>query len=123
MYFKHLKNCSEFVAGDNSLLREILNPKKEDIPIHYSLAWAMVKSGEKTLPHIVQSTEVYYILKGVGTMHINEEKKLVKVNDTVYVPSNAVQYIENKGNENLEFLCIVDPAWQPEIETIIENGK
>jgi len=35
----------------------------------------------------------------------------------------SILLTENKGNENLEFLCIVDPAWQPEIETIIENGK
>jgi mannose-6-phosphate isomerase-like protein (cupin superfamily) len=123
VYFKHLKDCSEFVAGDNSLLREILNPKKENIPIHYSLAWAMVKPGEKTLPHALKSTEVYYVVNGTGRMHINNEKRLVKLNDTVYIPPNAVQYIENTGNENLEFLCIVDPAWQPETETILKDGR
>jgi len=123
MYIKHLKDCPEFIAGDNSLLREILNPKKEDLTIRYSLAWAMVKPGEKTLPHKLKNSEVYYIIKGTGKMCINNEKKLVEKNDTIYIPPDAVQFIENTGKENLEFLCIVDPAWTPETETILKDGR
>ncbi|MGB3479208.1 MAG: cupin domain-containing protein [bacterium] len=119
MYVKHLLDCSEFVAGDNSLLREILNPRKEDISIHYSLAWAYVKPGEKTLVHELKVSEVYFILKGKGTMHINNEKKNIDKGNTIYIPPNAAQFIENTGEENLEFLCIVDPAWQPEVEQVL----
>lgn len=119
MYVKHLKNCPEFVAGDNSLLREILNPKKEDISIHYSLAWSSVKPKEKTLLHELKVSEVYFILKGKGTMHINNEEKNIGKGDTIYIPPNAAQFIENTGEENLEFLCIVDPAWTPDAEKIL----
>lgn len=119
MYIKHLKDCPEFVAGDDSLLREILNPKKEDISIHYSLAWAYVKPGEKTLVHELKISEVYFILKGKGTMYINNGKKNIDKDDTIYIPLNAAQFIENTGKENLEFLCIVDPAWTPDAEKIL----
>jgi len=30
------------------------------------------------------------------------------------------QYIENTGSGNLQFLCIVEPAWKPEDEIILE---
>jgi len=121
MFIKHLTAIPSIVAGDNCLLREILNPEKEKIKINYSLAWAMVKPGEKTLPHKLKNSEVYYIIKGAGKMCINNEKKLVEKNDAVYIPPDAVQFIENTGEENLEFLCIVDPAWTPEVEEILED--
>lgn len=123
MYVKHLKDCPEFIAGDNSHLREILNPRKEDISIHYSLAWAQVKPGERTLNHRLTVSEIYYILKGQGKMHINNDEKRVNKDDTIYIPPNAAQFIENTGQENLEFLCIVDPAWTPEVEHIAQNSR
>jgi mannose-6-phosphate isomerase-like protein (cupin superfamily) len=121
MYVKHLKDCPEFVARDNSLLQEILNPLKEDLNIHYSLAWAQVKPGNKTLSHRLKVCEVYYILKGTGIIHINNEEKKVHDNNTIYIPSGATQFIENDGDKNLEFLCIVDPAWTPDAEEILKK--
>jgi mannose-6-phosphate isomerase-like protein (cupin superfamily) len=118
MYVKHLTDCLQIRAGDNSLLRGIIDPHKEDIHTHYSLAWAKVAPHKKTLRHRLTSSEVYYILNGTGIMHINNEEKRVQENDIVYIPPNAVQHIENAGDIDLEFLCIVDPAWQPAIEHV-----
>lgn len=123
MFIKHLHDCSAFIAGDNSLLREILNPQKEHLSIRYSIAWAQVACGEKTLPHKLTSAEVYYILKGTGKIHIDNEEGSVEVNDTVYIPPDSLQYIENTGDGALEFLCIVDPAWEPKAEHIIKHDK
>jgi mannose-6-phosphate isomerase-like protein (cupin superfamily) len=121
MYVKHLADCLQIRAGDNSLLREIINPNKENIKIHYSLAWAKVAPHKKTLRHTLTSSEVYCILRGTGIMHINNEEKRVQETDMIYIPPNAVQYIENPGETDLEFLCIVDPAWQPAIEYIFTD--
>lgn len=121
MYVKHLKDCTAFIAGDHSLLREILNPRKDKIQTRCSLAWARVKPGEKTLVHKLEASEVYHIINGSGIMHINNEEKRVNKNDTIYIPPNAAQFIENTGEENLEFLCIVDPAWEPKVECITSN--
>ncbi len=119
MHIKHLVDCAQFIAGDRSKLREILNPRKEKLKINYSLAWAKVEPGKKTLPHRLRYSEVYYILTGRGIMHINKKKKPVRKNDTVYIPPNSIQWIENCGKKALEFLCIVDPAWHPGCEKII----
>jgi mannose-6-phosphate isomerase-like protein (cupin superfamily) len=62
------------------------------------------------------STEVYYILKGKGLMHIDSESKEVGAGSTVYIPPNSVQSIKNLGREDLEFICIVNPPWAHEDE-------
>ena len=88
--------------------------------LNYSLAHATVKPGEKSLPHkFHEASEVYYILKGKGLMHIDDEIAEVSPRDTIYIPPRAVQWIENKGSDDLEFLCIVDPAWKPDAEELV----
>ena len=51
MFIKDLKNCKEFIAGDNAILRELLHPDKEEINLRYSLAHAVVKQGETSSRH------------------------------------------------------------------------
>ena len=121
MFVKHLKDFQEFVAGDNSVLRELLHPNKSNLEIHYSLAHAEVAPGQKTKPHILRTSEVYYILTGRGLMIINNESAPVKPNCVVYIPPNSVQYIENTCDTMLEFLCIVDTAWQESDEKILDS--
>lgn len=117
---KDLKKCKEIIAGDNTTLRELLNPLKENLVIRYSLAHAKVKPGEITYPHKLKSSEVYYILEGAGEIYINDEKEKVSAGQTIYIPPNSVQKIENTGENDLAFLCIVDPAWRPEDEELME---
>ncbi len=52
-------------------------------------------------------------------MHIDEESAEISPGDTIYIPPQAVQWIENTGSDDLEFLCIVDPAWQPNAEELV----
>jgi mannose-6-phosphate isomerase-like protein (cupin superfamily) len=121
MLVRTLEECKTFIAGDRSLLKEILHPDREDLDIRYSLAWATVKPGQKTLAHTLTRAEVYYIIRGQGRMHIDNEEETVKSNDTIYIPPKAVQFIENTAQEELVFLCIVDPPWQPEAEQILSD--
>lgn len=113
-----LDACDEFTAGDHCRLREMLHPDKQDVSIRYSLAHAVVSVGKTTLAHSLKTSEVYYILEGAGRMHIDDEVREVGVDDTVYIPPYAVQYIENIGDRNLKFICIVDPAWRIDDEVI-----
>ena len=107
------------VAGDRTLLRELFHPDKADLKIRYSLAHAKVKPGQSSLAHRLKTSEVYYILKGEGIMHLDGESAEVRPGQAVYIPPNSIQYISNTGKFDLEFLCIVDPAWQPEDEQIL----
>lgn len=119
MFIKDLKTCEEFIAGDNSILRELLHPSKADLKIRYSLAHAVVKPGEETRPHKLKTSEVYYILEGEGIMYIDNERSEIHPGQAIYIPPNALQYIKNKGKKDLKFLCIVDPAWRKEDEKVL----
>jgi mannose-6-phosphate isomerase-like protein (cupin superfamily) len=117
----HLHDCAEFIAGDGSILRELLHPDKADVKIRYSLAQATVKPGEKTKAHRLRTTEVYYILAGHGCMHLGDETAAVGPESTVYIPPHSLQHIENIGDNNLVFLCIVDPAWRQDDEEVMKE--
>jgi len=121
MLLRHLKDCEEFRAADACHLRELLHPAKANLQIRYSLAHARVMPGEATKPHILRTSEVYYIIAGRGVMHINDESRELCPGCAVYIPPNAKQYIENTGDSDLEFLCIVDPAWREEDEQILDK--
>jgi mannose-6-phosphate isomerase-like protein (cupin superfamily) len=119
MFIKDLKQCEEFTAGDNTILRELLHPAKADLKLRYSLAHAVVKPGKASRPHRLKTSEVYYIMEGEGVMHIDDESAPVRPGNAIYIPPNAKQYIHNTGNTDLVFLCIVDPAWRKEDEAVL----
>ncbi|UCB45727.1 MAG: cupin domain-containing protein [Spirochaetota bacterium] len=119
MLTRIIDECEAFIAGDNTTIKEILHPYKEDLEIRYSLAHASLKEGKASIPHRLKTSEVYYILNGKGVMHIDDESNEVSSNHSVYIPPNALQYIQNTGDSELTFLCIVDPAWREEDEEIL----
>lgn len=122
MLIQKLSECPEFTAGDGTLLRELLHPDKQAIALRYSLAHAIVPVGQTSLPHALTTSEVYYILRGQGEMHIDDECQAVEPGDTVYIPPHAKQFIHNSGTEPLVFICLVDPAWRKEDETIYPSN-
>jgi mannose-6-phosphate isomerase-like protein (cupin superfamily) len=119
MFITDLNEREEIVAGDNSILRELFNPLRDDVAVGYSLAHAKVKPGEITYAHRLKSSEVYYILEGEGEMYIDDERKKVFAGQVIYIPPNSVQRIKNTEAHDLAFLCIVDPAWRAEDEELV----
>ncbi len=118
MLIRKLADCPEFMAGDQTRLRELLHPDKQPLNLRYSLAHALLPIGQTSLPHRLQTSEVYYILSGTGEMHIDDAAQVIQPGDTVYIPPQARQFICNIGDQPLVFLCIVDPAWKAEDEWV-----
>jgi len=118
MLIQKLLDCPEFIAGDSTILRELLHPDKQAINLRYSLAHAILPIGETSQPHSLTTSEVYYILSGRGEMHIDNEVREIESGDAVYIPPDAKQFLKNIGDEPIIFICIVDPAWRKEDETI-----
>ena len=122
MFIRSINRVPGFVAGDRCTLKELLNPAKDSGlgELRYSLAHATVPKGASTARHKLTSSEVYYIISGSGLVHIDEEIEHVGPGDAVFIPAGAVQYIESAGESDLSFLCIVDPAWIPSCETVLD---
>ena len=121
MLTRSLSDCKEILAGDNTLLRELLHPVRNDAAIRYSLAHAKLARGTASLPHRLKTSEVYYFISGQGRMHVDGEATPVGPEQVLYVPPGAVQHVENTGTDELVFLCIVDPAWRAEDEEVPER--
>lgn len=120
MLTKDIADLTPMPVADCSRLREILHPERDAVDIRYSLAHALVAAGEVSLRHRLATVEVYYFLSGTGTMHVAGEFAAVGPGHTVAVPAGAEQWVENTGDHDLEFLCIVDPAWREENEKVLE---
>ena len=123
MLIKDLNDCEEFMAGDGSLLRQLLHPDKANVTCRYSLCHATVKPGQTTKPHRLRVSEVYYILEGQGLMSIDGELQAVRPHQAIYIPPSSMQHIQNTGSSDLTFLCIVDPAWGEEDEEVLSGGS
>ena len=121
MLIRDLATCKPFTAGDMSTLKELLNPESDDIEAAYSLAHATVEPGRTTLKHSLSASEVYFVLKGQGQVRLGNRSRRVRPGQAVYIPPNELQQITNTGSTDLEFLCIVSPAWKPEYEKIIHG--
>jgi mannose-6-phosphate isomerase-like protein (cupin superfamily) len=110
----------EFLAGDHTRLREIFHPAKHQLNLGYSLAHGKLSPGLRSKRHVLTSSEVYYFIAGTGLLTIDDQVTSVEAGTTVYVPPGGRQYLENIGTTDIEFLCLVDPAWRSEDETVLE---
>ncbi|MBN2224385.1 MAG: cupin domain-containing protein [Deltaproteobacteria bacterium] len=110
----------DITAADQTPVKELLSPTRDGVGINYSLALARLPRGEKNLPHRLKtSSEVYILTEGRGVMHIGDEAAEVSAGDLVFIPPGALQWIENTGDRDLVFYCIVDPPWRAEDESVI----
>jgi len=120
VFVKKTSACDAFVANDGCEIRELLHPKNDPVDLPYSLALATVDIGQQSQQHKLKQTEVYHILQGHGRMRIENEKNEVAAGDVIMVPAEAIQCIENIGNEPLIFIAIVSPPWTNDGDTRIE---
>jgi mannose-6-phosphate isomerase-like protein (cupin superfamily) len=49
--------------------------------------------------------EVYYIIKGTGSITIDDEVSRFRDGDIIYIPTKAMHSIKNDGEEMVEFLA------------------
>ena len=119
MLIKNKKNSTKITGNEGAIICDLLKPQHVKNAIRYSLVCVNLSRGKSTLPHIMKTSEVYYILEGKGTLHIDNKSENVKVGDAIFVLLGSKQHIENISSKNLKFLCIVDPAWKKDDEIIL----
>jgi mannose-6-phosphate isomerase-like protein (cupin superfamily) len=120
MFKRTLAECREFLAGDHTVLRELVHPAKEAVKLGYSLAHGRLAAGRRSKQHVLASSEVYYFIAGQGRLTIDSETYPVGAGSMIYVPPGGKQSLENTGTKDIEFLCLVDPAWRIEDEAVLE---
>jgi mannose-6-phosphate isomerase-like protein (cupin superfamily) len=120
MTIKKLQDIEIIDGGEGTVIRQIFHPHNTLNGIRYSVSHSELKPGKKSKLHKMKTSEVYYILQGEENLKIDEEAFTVSKDQAIYIPPHSKQSIENTGKGELKFLCIVDPAWKHEDETVLE---
>jgi len=107
-------------GNEGTEIKQYFHPHNTLSQISYSLAQFTLEPGKKSKLHKIRSSEIYYILEGNGNLNVNEDIYHLEKDDSVYVPPNSKQFIENTGKSNFRFLCIVEPAWKANDELLLE---
>ncbi|MBA4459220.1 MAG: cupin domain-containing protein [Nitrosopumilaceae archaeon] len=119
MSLKRNSDIEPIQGNEGTRIKQFFHPHNTLEGIGYSLAQFTLEPGKSSKLHKLKSSEIYYILEGKANLRIEGENMKLGKDDSVYVPPNAVQNIKNIGNDDLRFLCIVEPAWKEEDEIIL----
>lgn len=108
----HPDLSGEFYTDERCYILELFND--EDYS-RFSIARARVEPGVTTALHALRGTdEIYYLLSGKGRMEVDGLlKKEVQAGDLVVIPAGISQRITNVGEQDLLFLCICGPRFEP----------
>ncbi len=109
------------------LFQPLLHPNREDSngiridqmdapKIKHSTAILTIKPGTSWPETIFTISEVVMVLEGKGNIRIDDEDFPLQKGDVAYIAPGLTRRISNSSEENLVYLSIVDPEWQPETE-------
>ena len=98
--------------GEN--VQEILGVQAGGVERH-SLARVTITPGKSSLPHYhKESEESYLILSGKAVMAIDSQEFELTPGEAVLIEPPEVHRIWNPGPEDLVFIAVCVPAWQPQ---------
>jgi mannose-6-phosphate isomerase-like protein (cupin superfamily) len=79
-----------------------------------SVARARVPPGVTTALHSLSVDERYLVVSGKGRVEVEDlEPEDVSSGDLVLIPAGKAQRIQNLGQDDLVFLCICTPRFEP----------
>jgi uncharacterized protein YjlB len=90
------------------------DPESECLQTMWKCWITTVPAGVKIEPHAHKDHEqIYYIIKGSGTIIIGEEKAKVKAGDCIYLPTDMPHSFINDGDEETEIFCVGANIFRP----------
>ncbi|MES2331443.1 MAG: cupin domain-containing protein [Bacteroidota bacterium] len=98
-------NASSY-PGTGILYRRVLGPEIFSTPWNHA-DHVVIPAGSTALLHPLEGVdEVYYVIKGNGTVDLNSEKAAIKADDAFFGAMGEKLTLINDGKEDLELLVI-----------------
>lgn len=89
--------------------------------IKHSFGHVIIPKGATNKLHYhPEAEETYYIIKGKAKMVVDNDEFEVSVGDGVFIKPFEKHKIFQLGEENLEFLVVCAPAWNPNNSVYLE---
>ncbi len=108
---KPARAAGESLTRERCYITEILNDLSEP---QVSVARARVEPGVTTERHALSVLEWYVIESGRGRMSLGDAAPFdVRRGDSVRIPAQCEQQITNTGDDDLLFLCVCVPRFEP----------
>jgi len=77
MLIKKLEALNKSDGSEGTIISQIFHPHNTLNGIRYSIAHSTISPGQKSKPHKMKTSEVYFVLQGEGIMHIEDETEKV----------------------------------------------
>ncbi len=102
----------ETIKALGGTLKRMFNPETAGTKnMTFSVGYFAPGEGLKSHLH-PESEEVYYVVRGEGTVHLGEERKPLPIEpDTaIYIPPGKIHGVENSGEDRLVICFFVAPG-------------
>lgn len=101
-----LKANNASFPGSGVMYRRMLGPDIFRTDWHH-VDHVVIPAGSASVPHLLEGfEEVYYVIKGSGTIAINNVQSAIKANDSFYGSLGEKITLTNDGKDDLELLVI-----------------
>jgi len=90
--------------------------------VRHSVGYVVISPKRFSLLHYhPEAEETYYVMKGKGKMLVNGKEYFVNEGDVIFIHPNEQHQIFTDGKENLEFIVICAPAWEPNNSIFLDD--
>lgn len=115
MHIYHKKDIhSPAVTEHGEIIYELIGRAVGETTERHSVAYVTIPPGKSSLLHYhPEAEESYFILKGQARMILGDEEAIVGRGQIILIQPTKPHKIINIGEEDLEFLAICVPAWEP----------
>ncbi len=101
--------------GKGAFLQVLIGP--EDGAPNFILRRFTLEAGGRIPAHRHPTIEhEQFVLKGRMTIGLDGEEREVGPGDAVFIPAGVAHWYENRGEESVEFLCVIPKTKEYETE-------
>jgi mannose-6-phosphate isomerase-like protein (cupin superfamily) len=105
---------TKIVTDSGEMIDELVGRTLGARTVRHSVAHVTIPHGKSAFRHYhPESEESYYIIQGTAWMEINGEARELFPGDAVLIPARSVHKITNRNEEDLVFVVVCVPAWEP----------
>lgn len=108
------RDVTPFEAAHGEVVYELIGCVADQRSARHSVALIRIPPGKGSRLHRHPAAEESYtILRGSALVLLGEEELVVGPGATILIPATVVHQIRNAGDDELEFLAVCVPAWEP----------
>lgn len=101
-----------FPAHEGTILAQMVFAA-EEIGAPFGCAFGVLKPGMAQKPERVPVAKLYYVRTGEATLRVEEEERVIREGDVVFIPANAWHTVHNHTDSDFSTFAI---WWEPREE-------